>query len=185
MNLASFKHHKQPQRFLLIFLTVFSFLAGGTYLFIGLIEPSGRFYVPWLAANADFINPYIHLIIAVAKWMLEILGYIADNKSHNQLQINNYNTVVLAYQCVGIGIISLWVAFVSADTISIMLKAKWILIGIFVITIINAARIAILLIAHYENWSFLTGVSHHDFYNYVVYTLFILLILIYTKYAKA
>lgn len=185
MNLASFKHQKQPQRFLLIFLTVFSLLAGGTYLFIGLIEPSGRFYVPWLAANADFINPYIHSIMVIAKQILTSLGYLADYKAHNQLRINNYNAVTLAYQCAGIGVISLWVAFIVADNIRLVVKLKWIMVGFLLITLINALRIAVLLIAHYEHWSVLKGVSHHDFYNYVVYTVFILLILVYSKYAKS
>lgn len=184
MNLTSLRQYKHAYRFLLVFLAIFSFLAGGTYFLIALIEPSGTLYVPWLAQHADFINPYIHAIMAIAKKMLECLGYIADYKSNNQLRINNYNSVTLAYQCAGIGVISLWIGFIVADSISPANKIKWILVGIGIVTIINAFRIAILLIAHYEHWVGFASISHHEFYNYVLYTLFILLILFYTKKVK-
>jgi exosortase/archaeosortase family protein len=171
------------KKFLIKFLCVFAFLYGGTYGFIALASPSGKLSWPIFQA-LDYVAAYRKLLLHGAGQCLEWLGYTAAYPDAYRLQINDANRVQLVYDCLGIGIISFWIAWCIAATHAWKFRLVWIFGGSVLITLLNMQRIALLLIAHYEHWNIFAGIDHHDMYNIVIYTVLLLLLLLHYRLVK-
>lgn len=169
--------------FLIKFLLVFAILYGGTYGFIALASPSGKLSLPFLQ-SLDYVAAYRKLILHGAGQCLEWLGYTAAYPDAYRLQINDANRVQLVYDCLGIGILSFWIAWCAAATHAWKFRLGWIFGGSVLITLLNMQRIALLLIAHYEHWNIFAGIDHHDMYNMVIYTVLFLLLLLHYRLVK-
>ncbi len=154
--------------FLLKFLGLFCVLYYGTYAFIGLSVEGGRF-IPWFK-QVDYVTAYRNSILICAEKLLQWMGFNAYRQGNYYLYLDGKHGVQLIYECLGIGILSFWMAFVATDIGgSIKEKIKWILIGISFISILNIIRISFLLLSAYKQWLNTKNFDHHTVYNIILY----------------
>ena len=166
--------------FLAKFFGLFAVLYYGTYAFIGL-STEGELYIPWLK-YVDYISWYRTFLLKSAEHFLGVLGKYAFVEDRFYLNINGRLRIQLIYECLGIGMNSFWIAFVVADTFStIKKKVGWGLAGVLVITLLNIVRIVLLSFALYNKWPLLAKIEHHTLYNYVVYIVIVMLVLVFKK----
>lgn len=166
--------------FLLRFLGLFSLLYFGTYAFIGLSVEGGH-YVPFLK-YIDYVSWYRQLLLHAAEAVLDLFGYNAYIRGQYLLYINGKSGIQLVYECLGIGILSFWTAFVVTNQYgTFKTKIQWVITGTVVITVLNIARIVVLLLAVYKRGINIAGVDHHTFYNIIVYACVLLMVLCYRK----
>ena len=152
----------------------------GTYAFIGL-SAKGGLYIEWLK-YVDYVGLYRKILLKSSEGLLTILGYNAYTRGSFYLYINGKNGIQLIYECLGIGILSFWVAFVVTDIYgTIKAKLKWVLIGITVVTLLNILRLTLLLVAANKKWVNVMLFDHHTFYNTMLYIIVLGMLLLYRK----
>ncbi|MEN9599191.1 MAG: hypothetical protein RL596_1502 [Bacteroidota bacterium] len=167
-------------QFLIRFLALYAILYFGTYAFIGL-STEGGIYLTWLK-YVDYVSLYRRLLLSGAAQIIEWMGYYTQQRGTFLLYINGANGIQLVYWCLGIGIISFWVSYVLAfQTDSIQFRLRWIIYGIFFITVLNIFRISLILIANYVQYASLFEMDHHDLYNIILYLMLGVLLLIHKK----
>lgn len=179
-NLQLVNFQKNDIFFLVKFLLIFLVLYYGTYAFIGLSEKGG-YYIA-LLHYFDYVSWYRTLLLHAAEhWLLTIGDYVFV-QDRFYLNVGGKLRIQLVFGCLGIGVISFWVAFVVADVNSGP-KRKWIWVigGIILITIFNITRIVLLAKALYNHWPLLAKIEHHSLYNYCVYGLVIVMIFLFKR----
>jgi exosortase/archaeosortase family protein len=162
------------------FIFIFLFLYYGTFFFIG-ITAKGGIYIAWLDEYFNYVRWLRNILLHGSKIVIELAGYNGKLRDAYSLQINNANSVVLVYECLGYGVISYWIAFIIANDGSLTFKLKWLFAGIVIILLSNMLRIAIIAIAVYEKWKISLHIEHHTFYNTISYSIIIILSLLYMK----
>lgn len=154
--------------FLVKFLGLYCALYYGTYAFIGLSVEGGR-YIAWLK-RVDYVSAYRNTILYCAEQLLQVMGYDAYRQGNYYLYIAGKNGVQLIYECLGIGMLSFWIAFVATDIGgTVKGKLKWMLAGICFITLLNITRISFLLLSAYKQWLNARAFDHHTVYNIILY----------------
>jgi exosortase/archaeosortase family protein len=83
--------------------------------------------------------------------------------------------------CVGYGVYSFWIAFVAANQGTIYKKMRWIIVGIFLLWLINVLRITLLLVAVNNGWPMPLGIDHHTWFNIAAYLLIFIMIFKYDR----
>lgn len=167
-------------KFLFFFLSIYTLLYYGTYAFIGLSTEGGR-YIAWLK-YIDYVSLYRYILLGTASQVIEWLGYYTQLRGKYLLYVNGTIGIQLMYWCLGIGILSFWISYVfaySGDTLRFRLK--WIIVGIVIITCLNIARIVLLLMTYYHKGVKEGGINHHDLYNYILYGIIFLMMIIHRK----
>ena len=91
------------------------------------------------------------------------------------------NAVQLIYACLGIGVMSFWLAFVVANKGSIGKKMIWILGGMLCIWVINVVRIAMVLMANNEKMQIPFHMDNHTFFDILAYIAIFVLIFLYDR----
>ncbi len=166
--------------FLLRFLGLFSLLYFGTYAFIGL-STEGGYYIPFLK-YIDYVSWYRQLLLGSAETVLDLFGYDAYTRGPYLLYINGKSGIQLVYECLGIGVLSFWIAFiVTYQKAARKTRVQWVLAGILLITVLNIIRIIVLLLAVYKHWINIAGIDHHTLYNIIVYVIVLGMVLCYSK----
>jgi exosortase/archaeosortase family protein len=167
---------------------------GGLYLLfrlinwamIGAITPEGNY--------SYFIDHYLNYVTAIKVSILEVgtwIGHLCGVPSHlidtSTIQIESATPLTgggqlfMAWSCVGLEVFSFWAAFALADSTPMKKKLLWLFGGLSAIFLINAMRVAILLIAITNNWTEIGALRHHDTFNIVAYGLIFLMMFIYYK----
>lgn len=172
--------HIQSYKTILQLLGWFSFFYGGTYAFIGLNASGGRFDLSDFTHYIDYVTTYRNFILNGASFLLQTMDYAAVREGEYILRINNYNGIALVYECLGIGVISFWLAFIITDE-SRQWKQKclWLIAGMLIISFSNMLRIDLLLIAGLKGWKITGDIEHHTAYNWVLYAIVIAMVFIY------
>jgi exosortase/archaeosortase family protein len=179
-NLQEVNFSKQHIFFLAKFLLIFLALYYGTYAFIGLSEKGG-YYIAWLH-YIDYVSYYRTFLLKSATHWLGVFGDYALVEGRFYLNMQGRLRIQLIYQCLGIGVNAFWIAFVLADVYSsIKRKIIWALGGFLLISILNIARIVLLAKALYYQWPLLAKMEHHTVYNYGVYAVVIIMVILYKK----
>jgi exosortase/archaeosortase family protein len=152
-------------RFLIIFLGLFYF----NLFFYGITIPKGLFYSSFLANSLNYIHWLTSFILYGANLITHVFGFPTHIEEQLTIRIYDRRGVDLNYACLGLGIISFWVAFVTAHTANWRKKIRWCLAGIIAICFINCWRIALLLISMEQNWRHFGSLDHHDLFNFGSY----------------
>ena len=153
------------------FLLVFSFLNAGFYSYIGIVSPGGETYNSFYDHYANFPAWLSYLICKGAKGLLELGGYDTYQRTLNTLAIEGSRGVTIIWACLGFGVMSFWVAFVTAHRADWKYKLKWAATGIFLITGLNIVRIALIALATHYNWKAFKAVEPHLAFNIASYIL--------------
>ncbi len=166
---------------ILRFLAFFIVLIEGFYIYVGIISIGGRLYIPFLARYFNF--PY-WLTVAVAKssvLFLELLGYSVHQANAVNISINGATGVTIAWPCLGVAPISLWIGFVAAHRYKAAYKIKWIIAGVCIIFLVNVLRIAVITLSNYHKWFYLEHFNAHTSFNILAYAIILLLMFVFIK----
>ena len=173
--------NKDFLRYVFILLIVYAVLDYGTYAFIGVTSPNGKYYISFFDKYLNYVNLLRFIILSISQFWMSVLGYETNLQDAYTLKVANGASVRLVYSCLGYGVISFWIAFIAANKANIYFKIKWLLIGIFFILFSNTIRISVLLVAHENKWPKVFDIDHHTVYNIINYALLIILIFIFQK----
>lgn len=167
-------------RFIIKFLLILVILYYGTIALIGVSVPGGHY--------SSFVDKYLNYIAWVrssllngSKLLLSLFGvdtYLAGD--YNLRQVNGRG-IRLVYECVGYGIMSFWVAFVTASVGSFKKKAGWIIFGLLFIWVLNIIRLSLLLVATNKGWPMPFGWDHHTWFNIFAYFFIFLFMYLFSR----
>jgi exosortase/archaeosortase family protein len=172
--------------FIVRFLAIFFVLYFLNLFIWGAIDPKGSIYYPFLVKlTKPFFDLFSGSILYTSQFILSLIGKPAQIEyapiaSGSLLHLQTGGGVRLGYACLGIGIISFWIAFVCAQQSRLKSKLTWLIIGICSIWLLNVGRVFILSVALNRRWHTISNLDHHTTFNYVAYVLIFILIGIYT-----
>jgi exosortase/archaeosortase family protein len=175
-KIIKFLKENETIRFLLFFSLGSVLLSNFFYFYIGLV-PKENYYNQWLDEHFNFIVWYRYSILWMADKLETIAGYKVLIIGTQYLKMVNGFKVNLAYDCLGMGVNSVWIAFIIAYPKAYR-KTLWLLLGLVFIWFINSIRIAILL--NQTNISGINKTAHHDVFNFILYIIVVLMMYWYT-----
>ncbi len=168
------------KQFIIKFLAVFVFLYFGTFFWIGFVAPGG-YYSEFASKYLDYITAIKNSLLFGTKTLLSFFGIQTIQFKNHIIRFVNGKGVQIAYDCVGYGVYSFWIAFVLANKSSIIRKIIWIIVGLFSLWSINVIRISLFLVSVNKNWTMPLGIDHHDWFTIVAYAVIFLLIFVFDK----
>jgi exosortase/archaeosortase family protein len=165
---------------------IFLFLAFYFFniFFLGITTADGRFYSSFLEHNLNYISWLTSSILYVANAIDHLFG--VNSFVQNAYNIKTYSgaSVTVWLPCLGLGVMSFWVAFIIADANNWKKKLYWIVIGIVAIWFVNCLRISLLLLALEKNWYQSTYIDHHTIFNIATYIVILFMIWLYLRKSK-
>ena len=174
-------------RFLVIFISLFLVFYYVNIFFVQLTLP-GKWHSDFFVAHFNYIGWLTASLTHTANFITHTIGLNSHVESNNILALEQGLRVIVKWECIGLGIMSFWLAFVLAQRMSLKRKVLLGLGGIFVVWFMNCCRIGLLLVALEHNlkpWkkklTLIGGINHHDLFNYGCYAVILLLIFIYYK----
>lgn len=172
---------KTEVKFLIKFIAVYAGLYLLAQFIIGIASP-GNYYSKFCDDYLNIIEWLRLFILKGAAFLCHILGYNAVIEESISLRvINSVYKVRMVYSCIGVGILSCWVAFTIAYPAALKLKIIWLIAGCATICLINMIRVAALLILINKYKSTSKFYYHHEVFNFIAYALVIGMIYLYTK----
>ena len=166
--------------YLFKFIAVFGICYLGTFAIIGLAAPGG-FYSPFIDHHLDYVSWIKNSLIYATGFILSWFNIHTHTEFNFLIRINGGRGVYIARDCVGFGVYSFWIAFVVANSGTIIKKVKWIVAGLLSLWLINVTRITLFLVAINKGWPMPLGIDHHTWFIIFAYALIGILIFCYDK----
>ena len=132
--------------------------------------------------DSSFVRLLSTIILGITAWILHVLNY--------QPIISEYYIwigqvwVYLGSPCLGVGVMTLFVALIAFIRSNILNKLLFIAAGVGWMLLMNSARIAYILIHLYKNGKYTLSMEVHDLSNYFFYAMVFLLLLLYSFWFK-
>lgn len=155
-------------RFVIKFLLIFAVCYFGTLAVMGLAAP-GNLYSSFVDHWLDYVSGIKITLIKGAAVIASMFGYATREEPNFLVRIINGRGVFIAYDCVGYGVMSFWIAFVLASVESLKKKLGWLFGGLILIWLINVIRIGLFLVAINKGWPMPLGLDHHSWFNIFAY----------------
>ena len=121
------------------------------------------------------------MYLKIFRFVCNFLGYPTHIENTYILRASSGVGVRMVYSCIGFGIMSFWVAFVSANKGPVMTKSVWIISGILIIFIINVLRVSLLLVSFITDHHLPFNLDHHTIFNLIAYLLIFIMVYVYDK----
>jgi exosortase/archaeosortase family protein len=170
---------KQKDFNILLFLALFLVMQRGFYVYVGLTTPGGRLFFPFLA---HYVNiPWWLTLLASksSKLLLELCHYYVNQANPANISIAGSRGVTIAWGCLGIGAMSLWIAFIAAHFYPAKQKLKWMFAGVLFIYILNILRIMMIALSNHYNWQYLQSFNAHTTFNILTYGIIVIMMLVF------
>lgn len=151
-------------QFILLYLLFYI----GTIVWIGLATP-GKFHVPFIEQYLDYVKWIRQSLMFGASQIAHLFGFSTTYEPNFTLRANGQRGVIIAYDCVGYGLMSFWAAFVLSFPQTKNFKFAWIISGWVIVWVINILRIGLLLVAINKHWPMPLGLDHHTWFNIFAY----------------
>ncbi len=155
-------------RFLIVFAATFLFFYFSIQFITGLAVKGGL-YSAFIEQYFDVAGWLRSSLILFTKWLVAFFGYNTIRVDEYVLRIPNANGIRIVYSCLGIGVMSFWIAYTVATVAKKSTKIKWLIGGLLLIWLINVARISMVLVSGNKGWKFPFGWDHHTWFNIVAY----------------
>ena len=168
------------KQFTIKFLVVFAFFYFGTFFWIGFVTPGG-YYNEFAAQYLDYISAIKTSLLFGTKTLVSFFGIQTVQFKNHIIRFVHGKGVRIAYDCVGYGVYSFWIAFVVANKSSFTRKTIWIIVGLILLWSINVIRISLFLVSVNKNWKTPLGIDHHDWFTIVAYAFIFLMIFVFDK----
>ena len=170
-------------RFVIKFILIFSFCYFGTLAIIGLAAPGG-YYSVVIDTYFDYVSGIKNALIAGTRGILGLFNIHTYTVPGFIVRIVNGTGVMIAYDCVGYGVMSFWAAYVISSSGKGSSKIIWTLTGFLILFIINVIRISLLLVAFNKHWAMPMGLNHHTWFNIVAYIAIFIMIYFFDRRLK-
>ena len=178
----NFYKNKNILLYTIKFIGVFCLCYYGALAVAGLSAP-GKYYSPIVDHYFDLVSLLRSSLLYGAKWLVSLFGYETYFANEYILRIVNGSGIKMVYSCLGLGVMSFWVAFVFANNQTWIKKLQWIVGGLFLLWLINVIRISLLLISENGHWK-IPWFDHHTWFNIVAYFMIGILIYFYDRSVK-
>lgn len=155
-------------RFLILFIGIFSALYYFNIFFLGMTSPE-NYYSPFLDKNLNYVFLLQETLMKITVYILELLGYNTFTKD-NWLHVSGKGGFILAYSCLGIGVMSFFTAFVIAFPKPLKSKLLFLPAGLIFIQLLNITRF-VLLSLYWKGSIFKNVIDHHDLFNLILYVI--------------
>ena len=152
----------------------------GTLAIIGLASP-GNYHSPFIEKYFDYVSWIKISLINATAFFLSLFHISTQTEPGFMIRITGGRAVIIAMSCVGYGVYSFWIAFVGANKGRFLKKLLWIILGVFLLWLINAIRITLFLTAINKGWPMPLGIDHHTWFNIFAYLLIFILIWLYDR----
>ena len=167
---------------IVLFLAVFIFLLEGFYFYVGLATPGGKLSIPFLGSYLNFPYWLTVFVTKISKLVLEICGYTVWQADPANITIAGSRGVTVAWGCLGIGAMSLWLAFITAHRYLLLrIKLKWIFTGLALIFIINILRIMMIALSNHYNWHYVHAFNAHTSFNVLTYAAIVIMMAVFVR----
>ena len=166
--------------FVIKFLLLFLLFYFGTIAIIGLAAP-GDYYSPFIARYLDYVSWLKLSLMKGAAVVASMFGYDTIEEPGFLVRVVKARGVIVAYDCVGYGVLSFWAAFVLANKLLLRKKLSWLFAGLILLWLINVARIGLFLVAINKGWAMPLGLDHHTWFNIFAYGAIFLMIYYFDK----
>jgi exosortase/archaeosortase family protein len=164
-------------KFLILLPLLYYFHIG----FNGIVSPEGPYYSALLDNAFNYIKLFRYLMLFGASSFVEWLGIGTAMEGTYIINLENGGSVIMWLPCLGLGIISFWVAFVVSHAIAPLKKLWWCVIGILAIWFLNCARVILVLLSIEKEWQSLPYFNHHDIFNLFSYAAIFFLLYLFLK----
>jgi exosortase/archaeosortase family protein len=159
---------KQFLIFVIKFILFFLFFYYGTKGVIALSATEGH-YSKFVADYLDYVTLIKRSLIWGTRLLLSFFHIETYQVDPFIVRIKNGVGVRIAHGCVGYGVYSFWLAYILANSFKAKIKMKFIVIGLFLLWLINVLRISLLLVTMQNNNQMPLGLDHHTWFNIVSY----------------
>ena len=158
--------------FFVKFFFSFFILYFGTKIIIGLTVPVG-YYSSFVVNYFNYPAILRLFIFKGTSVLVSLFGFETFSKDLYHISFLQGRGIHLVYSCLGYGLLSCWISFVFANNGKFFFKLKWLLLGCFVIWLLNVFRITFLLFALNFHWPVLLRIDQHLIFNTIVYLVII------------
>jgi exosortase/archaeosortase family protein len=158
-------HNHSPLRFLLVFLGLFLLFYYFNIAYFS-ITSHGSHYLPFFDEHFNYIRWFRHLLLNTSTTIINWSGYNAISNDY-QLLVAGRGTIDVVYSCLGLGVMSFFVAFVIAYPKDLKPKLIFLFAGIICIQVLNVLRFVFLVLF----WDKKSKVilDHHTIFNIAIY----------------
>lgn len=167
--------------FLLKFFVLFIFLVQFNLAYNGIVSPEGKYYSPFLDEYFNYIAWLRNSLVISSNLIIHLFGIDSVIYDPGVITVKDETTILVSYECFGLGVSSFWIAFVLANSLSLQAKLIWSITGVLAIWFINCWRLGLLFVSMQNNWQVERFVDHHDFFTYSSYILILILIHLFLK----
>lgn len=166
---AKDKANKVAVRFIVLLFICYAIFSQGNIFMNSVFSPQGRFYNAFLAEHFNYIQGLKTALIAPGTWIIKAFGFYAI---HNEMDVMVVDGPYLRinYDCLGLGVLSFFTAFIIAFPAKLKPKLKLFIIGFLLIYVLNVLRIAGLgvLLGYFKSQRN-NFTLHHEIFNVIVY----------------
>ena len=163
--------NESPWFFTIRFIVLFTLLYGGFQFFIGIAAPGGTIHSAFMEQYVNLVQYYTNLLVNSVIEAAKLFDISAYPFGLSGIRTLGKGGVNVGFDCLGIGVISIWLAYVVAHQLRTKSKLLWSIGGVLILYILNVARITLLVASvefHWTDWKKL-GLDHHTLYNIVSY----------------
>lgn len=146
----------------------------------GLSAP-GNYYSALIDHYFDYPSWLRLSLLYGSKFFLLLFGYTCIIPDGYHIQILDGKGVQLIYACLGVGVLSFWLAFVVANRGVFLKKLIWVIGGMIFIWLINIIRICLFLISVNKQQKMPLGLDNHTFFNALAYAAVFVMIFFYDR----
>jgi exosortase/archaeosortase family protein len=173
--------NKQILLYLVKFIGIFCLLYFGTLAVEGLAAPEGKYFSSFVDNYLDYVSWLRSSLLYGSKFALTLLGYPVNIPDAYSLKLVDGAAVHIGYDCIGYGVLSFWLAFIMANTGSLLKKTAWIIGGSIVIWLVNMLRICLFLLSLNKKQQMPFGLDNHTFFNITAYMAIFIMIFFYDR----
>ena len=152
----------------------------GTLAIEGLSAP-GNHYSAFVAKYLNYPSALRASLLQGCRFFLGLLGYKVELFDTYYAGMAGGSVVKLVYSCLGVGVMSFWLAFVAANKGAMLKKLIWIVGGLLFIWLINILRISLVLLSANKHTKMPFNLDNHTFFNILAYTAIFLLMFFYDR----
>jgi exosortase/archaeosortase family protein len=159
------KQQNNPIRFAITFVMLFVVFYYFNISYFSLTTPTSQHYNLFLDQHFNYIQVLRWMLLSGTALLLKCMGYSAIFNNYDLL-VAGHGTIQVVYACLGLGIVSFFIAFIIAYPKPLKSKLIAIIVGVVVIEFLNIIRFAILAL-YGNNANQL--IDHHTLFNIIMY----------------
>jgi exosortase/archaeosortase family protein len=175
--------YKASLKFLLKTLLFYAALHSFFVVYTGVTIEGGKFYIPFLAEHVNLIGWFRTFLLWGGAQFTMLMGY-SSFYSEYHLVVENGTSIHLVHSCLGLDLISAYLALVLAWPAQIAYKVVSSLLGVILIIVLNIIRLGGLgILFTRRSVGFFESVNHHDLFNIVVLLMVLAMFAVHVKYS--